>query len=75
MPTQMPRNGRPDRAAATTGSTSPALVKFSMQVPNAPCPGSTTAGARAMRSASLVTSAGWPRCSNAFWALRRLPTP
>ena len=75
MPTQMPRNGRPERAAWRTGSTRPAAARFSMQVPKAPWPGSTTAGAAAMRSASLVISAGWPSVSNAFCALRRLPTP
>jgi hypothetical protein len=46
-----------------------------MHVPNAPCPGSTTPGAVAMRPASLVISTGWPARSMAFWTLRRFPTP
>src|SRR3954469_11685287 len=63
MPTQMPRNGRPLRDAATASSASPEACNAVMQAPNAPTPGSTTAAASRISPRSAVRRASAPTCS------------
>ena len=75
MPTQMPRNGRPERAAAQHRLDQAGCGEVLHAGAERALPRQHDGRRRAMRSASLVISAGWPRRSNAFCALRRLPTP
>ena len=76
MPTQMPRNGRPDaRPRAARARPARGRAGSACTCRRRPAPAARRAGADAMRSGSLVTSAACPRRSNAFCALRRLPTP
>ena len=75
MPTQMPRKGRPERAAARVTSSSPAARSASMHAPKAPTPGSTTASAASIVATSAVSEASAPTVTNALCAEWRFPMP
>ena len=62
MPRQMPRNGRPERAASSTTSRSVVpfsvgRVRFAIAAPKAPTPGRITFSAAWIAAGSAVTSA------------------
>ena len=75
MPTQMPRNGRPDADGVEGDVLQPGVAQRLHARPKAPTPGSTTPAASAMSPRSAVRRASAPTCSSAFWAERRLPMP
>ena len=82
MPTQIPRNGRPESAFAITASRNPSIADSPRaQSANAPCPGNTTRTARATNSGSaeITTSAAIPSRSAASTSPRaadaRFPLP
>jgi len=69
----MPRNGRPETAAAFTLSSSPSARRFAIALFAAPTPGNTTRSAAAITAASRVTVASSPSAANASLTLVRLP--
>ena len=76
MPTQIPKNGRPDSTNSRAIASTPERRNECMVRSNEPSPGSTALSAAATSAASLVTNApGAPILWNAFSTLRKLPMP
>ncbi len=75
IPTQTPNSGRPLAAKSRTAPSSRRSIRFRMQAPKCPTPGTTSASASSTAPGSSTTSDAPPTRSMALATERRFPIP